>query len=72
MKIFYNDQARWIPCNEKLPKYKAMVIVSVNKAYEEDGWFGIGIAEYRYQKWWKDGTIAAWMPLPEPYKEGNE
>ena len=67
-------QQKWIPCSERLP--------------EEDGLYlviGLGIYLGEYSpfifkrektspsntlKWVQE--IVAWMPLPEPYKEGEE
>lgn len=61
---------KWIPCSERLPEDNTDVIVCF--------YSGI-VTEMRY---WKNGnfqgiyehttkSIVAWMPLPEPYREGE-
>ena len=50
----------WIPCSEKLPG-KGGVIVQYN-----DGDFDLLEFPTAYRR----ADIVAWMPLPEPYKEG--
>lgn len=72
----------WIPVSRELPKIGGRVLASyksgdVVTAYresddEEKGWVDecqdliVGTAESSPQ--WQ---IVAWMPLPEPYKEGK-
>nr|WP_288793784.1 DUF551 domain-containing protein [uncultured Eubacterium sp.] len=68
-------EPRWIPCSERLPEegvnvllcikdwesQKTKMVVSLRRDYNY--WDGLG-REIR-------GDIA-WMPLPEPYKEGAD
>ena len=65
----------WIPVSERLPKKCEDVLTSV-KFTGCLGRYGtfkkIGHIDY-YGKWSGDcsgGEVIAWMPLPEPYKEG--
>jgi hypothetical protein len=61
----FHAQQRWIPCSERLPEVKQIVL----KSCREFGWNGteylsvsIGIYDTN------DGNIVAWMPLPKPYR----
>ena len=62
----------WIPCSERLPKLGQICLVT------RANWFGkprIEIAGYWLDGWRIKGhntDILAWMPLPEPYKEGEK
>ena len=71
------DVPRWIPCSEQMPTMNEYVLVcTVNGDItdghrwneEDDGaWFIFGDSHNA-----SDGDIVAWMPLPEPYKEGEK
>ena len=65
-------EQRWIPCSERLPKQGQEVIcqcrANIIKVLKLDA----------YGDWYQDaghcymgGFVLAWMPLPEPYKEGG-
>jgi len=69
------QQARWIPCSERLPERDTDVL-----AYHKNESF-----EYVYVSWIDDYTgkwagfignlsddVLAWMPLPEPYKAESD
>lgn len=71
------QQERWVPCKEQLPKNRDTVLVCL-----EFGILGLGhYAIYDNGPCWcfDDGNLCgdamdavkAWMPLPEPYKEDN-
>lgn len=63
----------WIPCSEKLPKQGQEVIcqcrasiIKVLKLDANGDWYQD--ADHCYM----GGFVIAWMPLPEPYKEGKD
>ena len=65
-------EPKWIPVDERLPKYSDSVLISAC-GYEID------IGSYYCDKWHingcgpvEDGIVIAWMPLPEPYKGDKE
>ena len=78
-----NEQPKvgeWIPCSERLPVpnefdetghfFKAYLVQAKNKTMYTALWDG---------KWWTIWTrgtviknVVAWMPLPEPYKVGDQ
>ena len=71
--------ARWIPVNEMLPK-AGEYVGNVAKYYLVQNEYGdIFVARYTHSEYWEQiyqfkpctDEIVAWMPLPEPYKEGE-
>ena len=70
------SEPQWIPCSERLPDKKDDYLCSYN------GCAVVDICEYDpdrnewgffYDGGWKVvSNVTAWMPLPEPYKEGQE
>ena len=67
-------EAEWIPCSERLPNDAKDVLVCMR-----NGW--IYMASYRHNrrlwKFYADGyadceIVIAWMPLPTPYKGGDD
>ena len=71
--LFYPDDAvqGWIPVSERLPEKEEFVLATV--------WGCVVIAwRNRYGKWesaediYVKGDVAAWMPLPDPYKGGED
>ena len=65
-------EQKWIPCSERLPRQGQEVIcqcrANIIKVLKLDA----------YGDWYQDadhcymgGFVIAWMPLPEPYKEGE-
>lgn len=77
-------EPKWIPCSERLPdedhwlggsgrQFSEKVIVAIVNHSDEDTWVDM---TYTIDGEWacelpKYCEIAAWMPLPEPYREGE-
>lgn len=66
------EDQRWIPCSERLPKEKQRVIVRCATVGTTVGWILWG-------EWMTDlgrgcADVTHWMPLPQPPKEvqGND
>lgn len=69
MRVILDHQ--WIPCSERLPDDSATVLIT-HRGGVSFGWYN--------GRYWERGandkhrplqTVIAWMPLPEPYKEGR-
>ena len=66
--VTVGEAPRWIPVTERLPENPAQVLVTYS-------WGEVTVGEY-----WNNGEgwgtygeeVLAWMPLPEPYKGGEE
>mgnify|MGYP001267561131 FL=1 len=71
---------KWIPVNEKLPKYSGDYNVTVGVSNEYGYYEEVRTYRYErfngkhpYQKWcipnklYETINVIAWMPLPEPY-----
>ena len=66
--------SEWIPCSERLPEDTTTKAITLSNGVVDSGYFSEG-------KWWcigdsirlevKTKGVVAWMPLPEPYKEGE-
>ena len=67
----------WIPCSERLPKKGEVVLITNGKG-------NVRCGQYRSEHdvrggthywWWKGKTVEsvlAWMPLPKPFKGGDD
>ena len=68
------SRPKWIPCSERLPDNPSPVIITVlwHKPYDN---YEVTIGEYwnETEGWgnWENAEIVAWMPLPEPWKGGE-
>ena len=63
----------WIPCSERLPDKKdhyLMTVISRGKIRTFVGLFMEDIGDFEMFRY-SFGEVLAWMPLPEPYKEGE-
>ena len=70
---------QWIPCSERLPIHNTLFPQKVFVTYVEDSvrytakawlnmdgkWANLSNGEY-----FDEGSVVAWMPLPEPFKGG--
>lgn len=60
---------QWIPVTERLPEDGGYYIVTEN--ISEDGDKRVGFTWYSFHGWEWGTKPIAWMPLPEPWKEGE-
>lgn len=70
---------RWIPIKEDIPENDELMLVTVkdNKLIHDNL---VMIGCYTYEQGWilngyidlVDLNVIAWMPLPKPYKEGEQ
>jgi hypothetical protein len=78
------EEPHWIPCSERLPKEGYSVLITREpfkiKGYEQEVIKAKRSVDPRSGEieWWSPefGTLTnkavlAWMPLPEPWKEGD-
>lgn len=68
----------WIPCSERLPDNKTYVLttiqVSGRQPHARSGFYHDGFFHNDNGDTWKatDREVRAWMPLPKPYKGGDD
>ena len=70
----------WIPCSERLPEYTGCyltttAIPSMGKTSYLIKYVVMKVDKAGKKRWYRQGRgneVIAWMPLPEPYKEGAE
>lgn len=75
MGIHALKESRWIPCSEKLPEVNIPVLAQWRIYYSGENRIEI-LCLNDLGRWHGDlgepnGKVIAWMPLPEPYREGK-
>ena len=70
-EVTIEPEPQWISCSERLPNERKEVLITLE--------FGVDIGEYRDGSWhsewiyhYDDDNVFAWMPLPTPYKGGDD
>lgn len=66
---------KWIPCSERLPeKFEDVLVITDNdiqRVWNLTESYGQLLWEDEYGYWSPFENVIAWMPLPQPYKEGE-
>lgn len=73
------SEMKWVPCNERMPEPEELVMVSFENFSlpmvgrytvddDDGGTFRVGDMDESFIE--HDLCVNAWMPLPEPYREG--
>ena len=67
-------KGQWIPCSERLPKDSGNYLIAISDRNFENGqYYKISWFYPSNKKWsYRNATVIAWMPLPEPYKTESE
>ena len=70
IKALEQPEQKWIPCSERLPEDddKVLCMTKTKKGNLNH------VVGYHYSGGWACGmnrNVIAWMPLPEPYEEGE-
>ena len=74
-------ESEWIPCSERLPSEDGRYLVCMSWEYDNmevlkwaDGWNCFRCPDGKVSRESEiDGAdVIAWMPLPKPYREGDE
>ena len=75
---------QWIPCSEKMPESDGTYLVYApdyqgGSSSAKEWHNGVMFAKFKHGKWSvevgyynRPGCVRAWMPLPDPYQEGEE
>lgn len=65
-------QNQWIPVSERLPEPEVEVIVTDRETTETYSSWYLGNGYWECDNGTYNNRIIAWMPLPKPYKEGDQ
>ncbi len=77
-------EPQWVSCNERLPRKDGVYLVYApyytgGSSTAKENHEGIMFSRYKNKKWSiehgyykRPNCVRAWMPLPEPYKEGAQ
>lgn len=65
-------EPKWIPCSERLPKRDGDYLVTFHHKWPDREYKTVEVEEFRSGGFDENlyVKVIAWMPLPEPYKEG--
>ena len=66
---YYNGG--WIPCEDRMPEYIGVYLVCFDDGYIASVEYGMDVDRMDWLLWQEADEVLAWMPLPEPYKEGE-
>lgn len=70
LRFGHRDDYGWIPCSERLPEEKMFCLATIQF---DDGTCYMDLTLYLGHNIWRNsGTVIAWMPLPEPWKETKD
>ena len=70
-------EPKWTSCSERLPENKSYVLTTIHvpgrQPHARSGWYEDGYFFNDNGDTWRsiDKEVNAWMPLPEPWKEGE-
>ena len=66
--------SKWIPVEKRLPKHCQVVLTSKDGciSIEQFDIRSLCWVERERNRWWMLTMVDAWMPLPEPYVEGED
>lgn len=56
---------KWIPVNKRVPENNTPILIS------DDTGYVLAVHYYDWATVLENHRVVAWMPLPEPYKEGE-
>lgn len=68
------NNIEWIPVTERLPEETGWYLCTLPMCFSEDSLVDTFRFETENGNFWSGGieyNVAAWMPLPKPYKEGE-
>lgn len=70
---FFSDGICWIPVSERLPKTDERVLVTAWGEVDGVAWVDeYGLWQTEDYSFHDSEDVTAWMPLPAPYKGGEE
>ena len=73
--IDFLHKSEWIPCSERLPSESGNYLITVaDLRLGHNGEYTVTMADFyaKAKKWNSAVDVYAWMPLPEPYKGGDD
>lgn len=75
IKEEYDIMGGWIPCSERLPEDSGNYLITVaDLRLGHNGEHTVTMADFyaKAKKWNSIVDVYAWMPLPKPYKGGDD